>query len=82
MNHHTHTPRRRPAQAPQPTAIEEHLTIPEVCAELKISRSTFYYWRQTGRAPQCIRLPNRDIRITRTDLHTWLKAHTEQDNHQ
>ncbi|MGL5825388.1 MAG: helix-turn-helix transcriptional regulator [Nocardioides sp.] len=87
MNHHPHTANRRTAQAQQTTAAEEHLTIPEVCAELKTSRSTFYYWRQTGRAPQCIRLPNGELRITRTDLHTWLQAHTEhnpnqQDNHQ
>ncbi|MGL5824573.1 MAG: helix-turn-helix transcriptional regulator [Nocardioides sp.] len=86
MNHH-HPARRRPTTHPQTTAVEEHLTIPEVCAELKTSRSTFYYWRQTGRAPQCIRLPNGELRITRTDLHTWLQAHTEhnpteQDHHQ
>ncbi|MGL5823314.1 MAG: helix-turn-helix transcriptional regulator [Nocardioides sp.] len=68
------------AHAPTETAqTDEKLTIPEVCAELKVSRSTFYYWRQTGRAPQCIILPNREVRITRNDLHTWLTAHTEQD---
>ncbi|MGL5824032.1 MAG: helix-turn-helix transcriptional regulator [Nocardioides sp.] len=72
----------RPAPAPQPRAAHEHLTIREVCAELKISRSTFYYWRQTGRAPRCLILPNREVRITRTELHTWLTQHTEQDNHQ
>ncbi len=35
----------RPATGPS----REQLTIAEVCAELKVSRSTFYYWRQTGR---------------------------------
>ena len=55
----------------------EHLTIPELCAELKISRSTFYYWRQTGKAPRCVVLPNREVRITRADLNDWLTAHTE-----
>jgi excisionase family DNA binding protein len=55
----------------------EHLTIPEVCTLLKISRSTFYYWRQTGRAPRSIQLPNRDIRITRAELQQWINQHTE-----
>ncbi len=50
----------------------EHLTIAEVCAELKVSRSTFYYWRQLGKAPRCLVLPNREIRVRRTDLDRWL----------
>jgi excisionase family DNA binding protein len=52
----------------------EKLTIPEVCAELRISRSTFYYWRQTGKAPRCIKLPNGDVRIRRSDLDAWLDS--------
>jgi predicted DNA-binding transcriptional regulator AlpA len=48
------------------------LTIPEVIAELQVSRSTFYYWRQTGKAPKCIKLPNNEIRVRRTDLDRWL----------
>ena len=50
----------------------ESLTIPEVISELKVSRSTFYYWRQTGKAPRCIKLPNGDIRVRRIDLDMWL----------
>lgn len=53
---------------------EESLTIPEVIAELKVSRSTFYYWRQTGKAPRCIKLPNGEIRVRRTDLTIWLDS--------
>jgi excisionase family DNA binding protein len=49
-----------------------HLTIAEVCEELNVSRSTFYYWRQTGKAPRCIKLPNAEIRVRRRDLDTWL----------
>jgi excisionase family DNA binding protein len=52
--------------------VPEHLTIPEVCAELKVSRSTFYDWRAKGRAPRCLRLPNGDLRIRRDDLDAWL----------
>jgi len=52
----------------------EKLTIPEVCAELRVSRSTFYYWRQTGKAPRCIKLPNGEVRVRRADLDTWIAA--------
>ncbi|MGH3868256.1 MAG: helix-turn-helix transcriptional regulator [Pseudonocardiaceae bacterium] len=48
------------------------LTIAEVCADLDISRSTFYDWRAKGRAPRCIKLPNGDIRINRTEYERWL----------
>jgi excisionase family DNA binding protein len=50
----------------------DKLTVSELCAELKISRSTFYDWRQKRRGPRCIRLPNGDLRIRRRDLDTWL----------
>jgi excisionase family DNA binding protein len=55
-------------------ASREKLTLAELCAELKISRSTFYDWRAKGRAPECIRLPNGDLRIRRTDLDAWLES--------
>ncbi|EDY61121.1 MULTISPECIES: helix-turn-helix domain-containing protein [Streptomyces] len=48
------------------------LTLAEVCEELKISRSTFYDWRAKRRAPRCIKLPNGDLRIRRSDLDIWL----------
>lgn len=50
------------------------LTIEELCDELQISRSTFYDWRQKGRAPRCVRLPNGALRIRRTDFTAWLDA--------
>lgn len=53
-------------------ASTEKLTIPEVCTELRVSRSTFYYWRQTGKGPRCIKLPNGDVRVRRPDLDAWL----------
>lgn len=61
----------------KPGGPGEHLTIPEVCAELKVSRSTFYDWRAKGRAPRCLRLPNGDLRIRRADLEAWLEDHAE-----
>lgn len=48
------------------------LTLADVCNELKISRSTFYDWRAKKRAPRCIKLPNGDLRIRRSDLDHWL----------
>jgi len=55
-------------------APDEKLTIAEVCDELKISRSTFYDWRAKQKAPQCIILPNKSMRIRRADLDRWLGA--------
>jgi excisionase family DNA binding protein len=52
----------------------EKLTLAEVCAELRIERSTFYDWRAKGRAPRCLKLPNGEIRITRRDLDAWLET--------
>lgn len=52
----------------------EKLTLAEVCAELRIERSTFYDWRAKGRAPKCLKLPNGEIRITRRDLDAWLET--------
>lgn len=54
-----------------------HLTISEVCAELKISRSTFYDWRSGRKAPKCIKLPNGGIRVRRTDLDQWIRGHED-----
>ena len=55
-------------------AQRSHLTVPELCAELGISRSTFYDWRAAHRAPRCIKLPNGALRIRREDLERWLKS--------
>jgi excisionase family DNA binding protein len=52
----------------------EQLTVGELCAELKVSRSTFYGWRQKHRGPRCIRLPNGGLRIRRRDLDAWLET--------
>jgi excisionase family DNA binding protein len=53
------------------------LTILEVCAELNISRSTFYDWRAKGKAARCIKLPNGEMRIRRTELDRWLASREE-----
>ncbi|MGP3970947.1 helix-turn-helix transcriptional regulator [Streptomyces sp. 6N223] len=55
------------------------LTLSQVCEELQISQSTFYDWRQKGRAPRCIKLPNGALRVRRSDLETWLDDREDED---
>jgi predicted DNA-binding transcriptional regulator AlpA len=50
----------------------ELLTIGEVIAQLRVSRATFSRWRQLGRGPASIRLPNGQVRIRRAALEAWL----------
>ncbi|WP_433057076.1 helix-turn-helix transcriptional regulator [Dactylosporangium sp. CS-033363] len=54
------------------TTRGRHLTIAEVCADLGISRSTFYDWRAKRKAPPCFKLPNGDLRIRRADYESWI----------
>lgn len=67
-------PRKPPVTATAVRNPDEKLTIAEICAELKIARSTFNEWRAKGRAPRCITLPNRAVRIRRADFERWLAA--------
>jgi predicted DNA-binding transcriptional regulator AlpA len=60
------------SRASAPRRPSGRLTIADVCADLGISRSTFYDWRAKGRAPRCIKLPNGDIRINRAEYERWL----------
>jgi predicted DNA-binding transcriptional regulator AlpA len=50
------------------------ITIGQICDELIISRSTFYDWRAKGRAPECTKLPNGELRVFQEDYDQWLKA--------
>ncbi|NUR49980.1 MAG: helix-turn-helix domain-containing protein [Hamadaea sp.] len=53
---------------------DEELTIKEVMAKLKVTRSTFYDWRAKGIAPKSYRLPNGERRIRRSELDRWLES--------
>ena len=55
-----------------------HLTIVEFCEEMRIARSTFYDWRAKRRAPRCIKMPNGELRIRRSEFERWLDAHEEE----
>lgn len=55
------------------------MTIPEVLAALNnLPRRTFYRWRELGMAPQCIKLPNNELRVWRSELHAWLESRQEK----
>ncbi|MGW4826690.1 helix-turn-helix transcriptional regulator [Amycolatopsis japonica] len=58
----------------------EWLTIAEVLDELggHLARSTFNEWRAKKVAPRCIKLPNNQIRIRRSDFESWLESRTEE----
>lgn len=56
---------------------DELLTVEQVLKELSVARRTFTRWRALGRAPQCIRLPNGELRIWRSDLAQWLASRME-----
>ena len=56
------------------TQRDELLTISQVLALLgDVPRRTFYRWRETGKAPEALRLPNGELRIWRSDLDAWLR---------
>jgi len=58
---------------------DELLTVEQVLGELgDVSRRTFYRWRELGRAPKGLKLPNGEIRIRRTELDNWLKSLSEE----
>lgn len=57
---------------------DDLLTISEVTAWLRVSRTTFYRWRLAGAGLAVVRLPGGGVRIRRSDLHRWLRARLEQ----
>ncbi|MGH3647623.1 MAG: helix-turn-helix transcriptional regulator [Micromonosporaceae bacterium] len=67
-----------PASRTKP-ARDELLSVPDVLEELDIAKATFYRWRQLGKAPQSIKLPNGQVRIRRSVLNEWLDSLTEDE---
>jgi predicted DNA-binding transcriptional regulator AlpA len=61
-----------------PTLVDELLSVAEICTELKISRRTFYRWRELRVGPAAIKLPNGEIRVLRSVLTTWLATFQER----
>ena len=55
--------------------MDELMTVRQVLAELNgVSRRTFYRWRELGTGPACIRLPNGELRVWRSELRAWLES--------
>ncbi|MEV7994896.1 helix-turn-helix domain-containing protein [Streptomyces sp. NPDC086077] len=52
-------------------ARPQMLKLPEVLAEIDMSRAAFYRMRAKGKAPKLIKLPNGQLRCRRTDLDAW-----------
>lgn len=49
------------------------MTVDDVLVELcGVSRRTFYRWREIGTGPECIRLPNGELRVWRSVFLAWL----------
>ncbi|MFJ8865999.1 helix-turn-helix transcriptional regulator [Streptomyces sp. NPDC102473] len=58
-------------------ARPQMLKLPEVLAELNMSRAAFYRLRARGLAPKLIKLPNHQVRVRRADLDAWLDRYEE-----
>ena len=52
-------------------AGDELMTVLEMCAELKISRRTFYRWKAAGDVPDLIPFPG-EFRAWRSDFQAWI----------
>ena len=60
-----------PVQTDRPA--DRLMTVAEMCAELGgVARRTFYRRRELGVAPECLKLPNGELRAWRSDFLAWL----------
>ena len=66
-----------------PRAPRGTITVAEILEDLgdadgnPLPRRTWQEWRAKGTAPRCIKLPNGERRIRRTEYEWWLKAREE-----
>ena len=52
---------------------QRFMTLPQVCAEIGVSRSTMDKWRLDGRAPAFRKLPNGSLRVSVDLFESWLE---------
>jgi excisionase family DNA binding protein len=71
--------RAAPRERKPGTADDPLLTIDEVIAELRVSRTAFYRWRRQGAGPAVVRLPGGGVRVRRSALTAWLRRLEEED---
>lgn len=56
-------------------ADDQLMTVADLCAELGgLSRRTFYRWRELGTGPQCLKIPNGELRVWRSEFLEWLES--------
>lgn len=63
---------------PRKAGSSRYVKIPELLADLDITRSTFYDWRAKQKAPRCFKIPNGELRILRTEYEAWLATLEEE----
>jgi len=57
---------------------DELLSVVQVLALLGgVPLRTFYRWREIGKAPAAVRLPNGELRFWRGEVLSWLDSHRE-----
>ncbi len=59
-----------------PVARPQMLKLPEVLDEIGMSRAAFYRMRARGQAPRLRKLPNGQVRVSRSDLDAWWESCT------
>ena len=51
------------------------MTVAEMCSELGyVLRRTFYRWRELGTGPECLKIPNGELRAWHSDFLAWLES--------
>lgn len=56
-----------------PRTTNGMLTVDQILEDLgDVSRRTFYEWRAKGTGPKCVKLPNGELRVRRTEYERWL----------
>lgn len=54
---------------------DELMTVSQILDELGgVSERTFYRWREIGKAPRGLRLPNKELRVWRSEFEAWLET--------
>ena len=60
---------------------DEWLTVADILDDLGIPRRTWQRWRELGRTPEAIKLPNKELRIRRsTSKHGWPLRGPQRDD--
>lgn len=55
------------------------LNVPGMLEELDVSPGTWAKWRQAGKTPRMLRLPNRELRCYRSVFDAWLETLLEEE---